>query len=228
MKFAVLLHGSGVYDGTEIQEAVLCLLHIREAGHSYQCVAPNVFQHHVIDHTQGKEMPETRNVLVESSRIARGDILDLEKVSANDYDALVMPGGFGTAKNITRWAFEGPDSGIHEPTAAFIRQFVEAGKPICALCMSPTTLAVALKPTNRQALLTVGTPDEPSPYDIAAISAGMEKLGAKTEAHGVNSLAVDPVLRIVTAPCYMMEADIAQVSANIRRAITETIALAQG
>ena len=133
MKFAVLLHGNGVFDGTEIQEAVFTLLAIAQAGHEYQCIAPDVAQHHVIDHTTGNEMNETRNVLVESARIARGDIKEVREIKASEYDGLFMPGGFGTAKNITKWAFQGPDGPILDEVKDLILDFVRHQKPIGAL-----------------------------------------------------------------------------------------------
>jgi enhancing lycopene biosynthesis protein 2 len=225
MKYAVLLHGNGVYDGTEIHEAVCCLLAIAQAGHGYQCIAPDVNQHHVLNHTTGTEMPETRNVFVESARIARGDIKKVNEVTAADFDGLVMPGGFGTAKNITKWAFNGPAGEIEPETKKLILDFVKAGKPIAALCMSPTTLAKALAGTEYAAHLSVGSTAEPSPYDIAAISQGMESIGAVAEMKTVHEVALDEKLKIVTAPCYMMEATIVDVYENTRQAIAELVKL---
>jgi enhancing lycopene biosynthesis protein 2 len=219
MKIAVLLHGCGVYDGTEIQEAVLTLLAIEKAGHEYFCIAPNVFQHHVIDHTTGTEMPETRNVLVESARIARGKIKDLTQVSIADFDAMAMPGGFGTAKNITKWAFDGPDGSIDPVVQQLIVETVTAQKPIVALCMSPTTVAKALEHTSHHAQLSVGSTEAPSPYDIQSISAGMEKVGAQSAMATKTEVAIDRDLKIISAPCYMMEATITEVAANIEKAI---------
>ncbi len=222
-KVGVLLHGCGVYDGTEIHEAVLTLLAIREAGHDYVCLAPNVDQHHVIDHTKGEEMNETRNVLVESARIARGEVESLTVDHANQIDALVMPGGFGTAKNITKWAFSGPDGEIHSLTRDFLRAVVAAKKPVAALCMSPTTLAKALQGTDVNAKLTVGTTDESSPYEIAAISEGVASVGMTTEMKSVRDVSVDDVNKIVCAPCYMMDADITDVHHNVKQAIDKLV-----
>ena len=70
-KIAVVLSGSGVYDGSEIHEAVLSLLAIEKHGAQWHCFAPNINQHHVINHITGAEMDTTRNVLIESARIAR-------------------------------------------------------------------------------------------------------------------------------------------------------------
>lgn len=219
MKVAVLLHGCGVYDGTEIQEAVFSLLALAQKGHTYQCIAPDVNQHHVIDHTKGEEMNETRNVLTESARIVRGDIKKVSDVSAYDFDALVMPGGFGTAKNITKWAFSGPDGEILEEVRNLIVSFVELSKPIVGLCMSPTTIAKALEGTSFKAKLTVGSTAEASPYEIEAISGGMESTGAVAEMKTVKEISIDDDLKIVTAPCYMMEASIEEVYQNIIKAI---------
>ncbi len=227
MKYAVLLHGNGVYDGTEIHEAVCTLLAIAQAGHDYQCIAPDVNQHHVIDHTNGNEMDETRNVFIESARIARGDLKKVDEIDIRDYSGLVMPGGFGTAKNFTKWAFKGPEGDIIPEIKALIINCLEAGKPIAALCMSPTTIAKALEGSQYSARLTVGTTAEPSPYEIDAISEGMNSVGAVAEMKTVREIAVDPDLKIVTAPCYMMEASIVDVYNNTKQAIDELINLSR-
>ncbi|AYQ31627.1 isoprenoid biosynthesis glyoxalase ElbB [Runella sp. SP2] len=224
-KIGVLLHGSGVFDGSEIHESVFTLLAIAEAGAEAVCFAPNVNQHHVLNHTTGEEMPEIRNVLVESARIARGNIKDIVDIQASELDGLVMPGGFGTAKNITKWAFEGPDGPILESVKNLIVELVAQGKPIAGLCMSPTTIAKALEGTAYHAHLTVGTPNEASPYEIAAISAGMESIGQVAEMASVREIVVDEKLKIVTAPCYMMEANIVEVRDNIKQAVDALIAL---
>lgn len=226
MKIGVLLHGSGVYDGTEIQEAVLALLAIEEAGHEYFCMAPNVDQHHVINHLSGDEMNETRNVLIESARIARGQVQDVVEVNAQDMDALVMPGGFGTAKNITKWAFEGPNGSINPEVSRLLRDLIANGKPIAGLCMSPTTIAKALQGSEVKAKLTVGSNSEPSPYDIEAISQGVNATGAVAEMRTVHEISVDDQYKIVTAPCYMMEASLLEVRNNIKQAIEKMLELA--
>lgn len=224
-KIGVLLHGSGVFDGSEIHESVFTLLAIAEAGAEAVCFAPNVNQHHVLNHTTGEEMPETRNVLVESARIARGNIKDIVDIKASELDGLVMPGGFGTAKNITKWAFEGPNGPILESVKNLIVELVAQEKPIAGLCMSPTTIAKALEGTAYHAHLTVGTPNEASPYEIAAISAGMESIGQVAEMASVREIVVDEKLKIVTAPCYMMEANIVEVRDNIKQAVEALLSL---
>lgn len=218
-KIGVILSGCGVYDGSEIHEAVFTLLSIDEYGAEAVCFAPDMEQHHVINHLTGEEMPEKRNVLVEAARIARGDIQPLSRFNASELDGLVIPGGFGAAKNLTTWAFSGPDGEIHPEVKAAIVAMVAAGKPVAGLCMGPTVIAKALENSDIKAVLTVGSTSAPSPYDIAAISAGMEKAGAIAEQHTVSEIAVDQEYKIITAPCYMMEASISQVRDNIRQAV---------
>jgi enhancing lycopene biosynthesis protein 2 len=226
MKIGILLHGCGVYDGTEIQEAVLTMLAIKKLGHSYICFAPNRNQHHVVNHLNGEEMAPERNMLIESARIARGEIRDLAEVSPDDFDAVAMPGGFGTAKNFTQWAFSGPDGAIQEDIRQFIHALIAAQKPIAALCMSPTTIAKALEGTPHSATLSVGSTAAASPYDISGISAGIQKTGQTTAEATISEVVVDETLKIVSAPCYMMAADILQVSENIERAIESLVKLA--
>jgi enhancing lycopene biosynthesis protein 2 len=208
-----------VFDGTEIQEAVFTLLEITRRGGRPLCLAPNVQQMHVIDHRTGEEMSQIRNVLVESARIARGDIHDVRTVTPEQLDALVIPGGFGTAKNHTRWAVSGPDGEIRDDVRELIRGMVHAHRPVVGLCMAPTTIAKALDGTNVHAALTVGSTAEPSPYDIDAISAGMERIGAHATESTVREITVDVSNAIITAPCYLMEASIVEVHANVVQAM---------
>lgn len=225
MKVAVLLSGCGVYDGAEIHESVFTLLALDERGVAYQVFAPNKNQYHVVNHLTGEEMPETRNVLVESARIARGNAKDLKEYKAADFDALVIPGGFGAAKNLNQWALYGPDGAIDAEVKQAILDTVKAGKPIAGLCMGPTVIAKALEGSEYHAELTVGTTEEKSPYEIGAISAGMEKVGAKAVMKTIREINTDKALKIVTAPCYMMEGSISEVKKNIDLAITELLKL---
>ena len=169
-------------------------------------------------------MDERRNVLVEAARIARGDIKDLTEVRASDYDGLAIPGGFGAAKNLTNWAFSGPDGEINAEVKRIVNEFVSLGKPVAAMCMGPTVVAKALAESSIKAHLTVGTTEEASPYDIAALSGGMEATGAIAEMRDVKSIAVDEANKIVTAPCYMMEASISQMNVGIEKAIQQLAA----
>ncbi len=229
MTFGVLLAGSGVYDGSEIHEAVFTLLAIDEAGHSYKCYAPDKDQLHVIDHTKGEPAEgEARNVLVESARIARGEVEPVTAADVSSLDGLVIPGGFGAAKNLNQWAVSGPDGPIDEDVKKLILAFLKAGKPVAALCMGPTVVAKALEGSDIHAELTVGTTQEASPYDIGGISGGMESIGAKAIEKTVREVHVDTTHKIVTAPCYMMEASVKDIRNNAKQAVDELIKLATG
>jgi enhancing lycopene biosynthesis protein 2 len=223
MKIGVLLSGNGVFDGSEIHEAVFTLLTLDENNAKALCFAPDIDQHHVLNHMTGEEMDETRNVLIESARIARGDIKDIKAVSSDNIDALIIPGGFGAAKNLTKWAFQGPDGEILPDVRRIIIEMVEDGKPVCGLCMGPTVIAKALEGSGVKASLTVGTTEAASPYEIEAISAGMEKAGATAVMKDITEIMVDKENKIVTAPCYMMEASISQIHNNIKMAVNKTI-----
>ena len=218
-KVAVLLSGNGVYDGAEIHESVLTLLALDQNQIAYQCIAPNIAQHHVIDHTTGNEMDESRNVLVEAARIARGDIKSTNEIKISDYSSLVMPGGFGAAKNLSKWAFSGPEGAIEESTKKLILEAVSAKLPIVAMCMSPVVIAKALKGSSFEAKLTVGSTKAKSPYEIEAISQGMQKIGAEAVMKTVNEVLIDENLNIITTPCYMMEASISEINQGIQEAI---------
>jgi enhancing lycopene biosynthesis protein 2 len=223
MKIGVLLSGNGVFDGSEIHEAVLTLLAIDENDAEAVCYAPDIEQHHVINHITGKEMDEKRNVLIESARIARGKIKQLSEFNADDIDALVIPGGFGAAKNLTKWAFSGPDGEILEDVKKAINEIIISNKPLAGLCMGPTVIARALQGSGIKTELTIGTTEENSPYDIKAISEGIEKTGANAVMKSISEIAVDEKNKIVTAPCYMMQASITEVRKNIQTAINQLV-----
>ncbi|PKL80209.1 MAG: isoprenoid biosynthesis protein ElbB [Ignavibacteriae bacterium HGW-Ignavibacteriae-4] len=226
MKIGVLLSGCGVYDGSEIHESVFTLLAIEENGAEAICFAPDKDQAHVINHIDGSvEQGEKRNVLKESARIARGNIKSINKTSIDDFDALVIPGGFGAAKNLNRWAFEGPDGDIDPAVKHLIIDMISAKKPIAALCMGPTVIAKALQGSGIGTKLTVGTNKEKSPYDIKEISDGMESLGVMSVMKTIDEICYDEENKIVTAPCYMMQASISQVRINTKQAIDKLISI---
>lgn len=219
MRIGVLLSGCGVYDGSEIQEAVLTLLAIEEIGAKAVCISVNKNQHHVLNHLTGEEMNEQRNMLIESARIARGEVHDILDIDPVDIDALIIPGGFGNAKNLTNWAFNGPDGDILPEVKLLLVNMMNVGKPIAALCVSPVVLAKALEGSIYSPVLTIGTSNEKSPYDIAGFNAGLEKTGASVTMKSVREILVDQENKIVTAPCYMMDASIVEVRKNIRSAV---------
>lgn len=225
MKIGVLLSGCGVYDGSEIQESVLALLAIKEVGAEYVCISVDAYQHHVINHLNGEEMNEKRNMLTESARIARGAVIPVEDVDLNELDALVIPGGFGNAKNLTKWAFSGPEGDILPEVKLLLVNLVNIGKPIAALCVSPVVLAKAFEGSSISATLTLGTDQAPSPYDIPAFSQGIASVGAQSTYKTVTEIAVDKTNKIVSAPCYMMDTDILGIRNNIQQAIKALVEL---
>ena len=219
MKIGVLLSGCGVYDGAEIQESVLTLLSIEEIGATAVCISVDKPQHHVINHLTGEEMNESRNMMTESARISRGEVTNILDINPADIDALVIPGGFGSAKNFTDWAFNGPDGIILPEVKLLLVNLINIGKPIAALCVSPVVLSKAIEGSNLSATMTIGTDKENSPYDIQGFSAGLQKVGASTKMKSIREILVDTENKIVTAPCYMMDASILDVRKNIRSAI---------
>lgn len=227
MRIGVLLAGSGVFDGSEIHEAVYSLLAIDENDAEPVIFAPDKDQHHVVNHITGEEMNESRNVLTESARIARGNIKSLNEVTAEDFDALVIPGGFGVAKNLNKWAFEGPKGDIDEKVKAIILETHKAKKPIAALCMGPTVVAKAFEGSGISPTVTIGTTEAPSPYDIKGTAEGVEVTGAKHEMKTIDEISIDEENLIVTAPCYMMEASFKQIRLNAKLAIDKLVELAK-
>jgi enhancing lycopene biosynthesis protein 2 len=220
LKIGVLLSGCGVYDGAEIQEAVLSLLAIDQMGAQAVCIGIDADQHHVLNHLNGEEMPQTRNMLVEAARIARGDIQKIENIVPADIDALVIPGGFGSAKNFTTWAFDGLNGSIRSDVKLLLVNLVNIGKPIVALCVSPIVLAKAFEGSMIQPKMTIGSKNGPSPYSISDFEAGMRATGTEVEDCPLGEVLIDEKNRIITAPCYMMNARISEIQGNIQAAFT--------
>ncbi|MBN2680952.1 MAG: isoprenoid biosynthesis glyoxalase ElbB [Bacteroidales bacterium] len=213
-QIAVILSGCGVYDGSEIHEATLSLYAISKLGAEYQIFAPDIDQHHVINHITGEEMAEKRNVLVESARIARGNIKSLDKLNQNDFDAIIFPGGFGVAKNLCNFAFKGTDCQVDSSIENLIKSFHSAGKPIGALCISPVLIARVLHGVE----VTIG--------EDAGTAKAIETFGAKHNKTKHGEVTVDKKNKIVTNPCYMLNSTIAQIgegAENVVKAILELV-----
>jgi len=215
-KVGVVLAGSGVFDGSEIHEAVFTLLALDRAGAEAVIVAPEQ-EHEVVDHYAGRPTGERRNVLVEAARIARGKIKPLRELRADEVDAVVLPGGFGAAKNLSDFATRGGDATAIPELASLLREVHEAGKPICALCIAPAILAAVFGGEFRPKL-TIGTD--------AATAAGLEKLGAEHVDCAVDGVVVDEARKLVTSPAYMLAQRIGEVETGIARAVAETLRLA--
>lgn len=198
-KFAVVLAGSGVFDGAEIHESSLIMLAIMRQGGEYSCFAPDIPQYHVINHITGKEMDESRNVLIESARIARGDIAPLSEFDGKDFDALIFPGGFGAAKNLSTIAFDGSNATVNPEVEKAVKQMVELKKPIGALCISPAFIAKILGDVS----VTIGN-DKGTADAINAMGA----THVETD-HG--DVVVDDEKLIFSTPCYMLDATILDI-----------------
>jgi enhancing lycopene biosynthesis protein 2 len=212
-KIAVVLSGCGVFDGAEIHEATLSLLAIARQGCEYEIFAPDIPQHHVINHITGEEMDEKRNVLVESARIARGMILDLKKFDAEKFDGLLLPGGFGAAKNLSTWAFDAGDASVLPEVESAIQDMVSLKKPVGALCIAPVIMAKVLDGVK----LTIGV-------DEGTIQA-LESIGATHVSTTHGEVVVDQKLKVVTTPCYMLDATIDQIADGAENVVKEMVGL---
>lgn len=219
MNIGILLSGCGVYDGAEIQEAIFTMLAIEEIGGKVVAIGIDDKQHHVINHITGEEMPESRNMLVEAARISRGAITSINKVAISDLDAVVIPGGFGSAKNLTKWAFEGAQGVIRDDVKTFLNEMHKAGKYIVALCVSPVVIAKTFEGTDIKPLLTIGSKENTSPYNIGEFETEIEKTGAKIKEAKILEVVVDEENKIISAPCYMMDASLLEVKNNISNAL---------
>jgi enhancing lycopene biosynthesis protein 2 len=215
-RIGVLLSGCGVFDGSEIHEAVLTLLALDRAGAEIVCLAPNVEQAHVIDHLTQKETGEKRNVLVESARIARGEVKDLKDVKAADLDGLTIPGGFGAAKNLSDFAFKGQDATVLPDVQRLLSEMVAARKPVGAICIAPATLTRAL--SDKKPEVTIGSD--------AGTAAAIEAMGGKHKTCTVDMIHVDEANRIVSTPAYMLGPSIKNVAEGIEKLVAKVLELA--
>lgn len=199
-RFAVVLSGCGVKDGSEIHEAVLTFLAICRHGAAYDAFAPDKPQKSVVNHLTQQPMPETRNVMVESARIVRGAIQPLSTFDASRYDGLVFPGGFGAAQNLCTFARDGAEMSVDPDVERAVQAMVAKGKPIGALCIAPVILAKLVP----GAQVTIG--------QDAGVGGAVESMGAHHVRSGHGEVVVDEVRRLFTTPCYMLDANIAQVA----------------
>lgn len=213
-KIAVILSGCGVYDGAEIHESVITLLRLDQRGAQVQCFAPNISQLHVINHLTGEEMPESRNVLVESARIARGNIKDIREADVEDFDALIVPGGFGAAKNLSNFAIEGAGCTVQPDVLALTEAFAEAGKPVGLICISP---ALAAKIYGPGVTCTIG--------NDADTAAAMNKMGATHADCGVTDIVEDKARKLVSTPAYMLAQTISEAASGINKLVDRVLEL---
>lgn len=218
IRVAVLLSGCGYLDGAEVRESVLTLLALDQHGAAYQCIAPNALQHHVVNHISGQPVPGAeRNMLEEASRISRqGLCQDLAQARVQDYDALVMPGGFGVAKNHCSFAFKGAEADVRPDVAAFVRGFFDAKKPVGAICIAPALVALVLQ--GRESTdLTLGN-------DTGCATA-VQQLGQKhRDTPNSREIVIDEAHKLVTTPAYMFDdARLSDVFIGIERCVAEVL-----
>jgi enhancing lycopene biosynthesis protein 2 len=213
-KVAVILSGCGVYDGAEIYESVITLLRLDQRGAQVQCFAPNIAQLHVINHLTGEEMPESRNVLVESARIARGEIKDIREADAEEFDALIIPGGFGSAKNLSNFAIEGTGCTVQPDVLALTEAFAEAGKPVGLICISP---ALAAKIYGPGVTCTIG--------NDADTATALNKMGATHKECAVSDIVEDKARKLVSTPAYMLAQSISEAASGINKLVDRVLEL---
>lgn len=216
-KVGVVLSGCGVYDGAEIHESVITMLALDRRGAEMVVCAPNVDQLHVVNHLTGKvDEGATRNVLVEAARIARGAIRDVAQVSADELDALILPGGYGAAKNLCNFAVAGPDCTVNPDVARLVRAVHAQGKPIAAECIAPALLAKLLGEENPQ--LTIG--NDPG------TAGALEAMGARHVACPVDELVVDRERKLISTPAYMLAERIGDAAEGIEKAVDALLEMA--
>lgn len=215
-KIGVILSGAGVYDGSEIHEAVITLLAIARHGAQAVCFAPDKWQSDVVNHLTGETLAERRNVLIESARIARGNVQPLSQASANDLDALIVPGGFGAAKNLSNFASLGNECTVDSSLKTLALEMHEAGKPLGFMCIAPAMLPKIFDFPLR---LTIGTD-----IDTAEV---LEEMGAGHVPCPVDDIVVDEENKVVTTPAYMLAEDIAQAASGIEKLVARVLVLAE-
>lgn len=215
-KVAVILCGSGYRDGSEIREAVGALLFLSQGGAKVQCFAPNDFQFDVVNCLSGEPSAEKRNMLVESARIARGEVKDIETLQSEDFDALVIPGGFGVAKNLCNFALQGSKGSVRPDVERAIKAFFSENKPIGAICIAPALVGLVLK--NKSLNLTLGESGETSQE--------LEKCGHKHVSTKVNEAYTDADHKVVTTGAYMFgSAPIHEIFQGIHQCVKEVLRL---
>lgn len=200
MNIAIVLSGNGVYDGAEIQESTMLMLAIVNNGMNYTIFAPNINQHHVVNHITGEIMDETRNVLVESARIARGNIQDIKEYDPAQFDALIFPGGFGAAKNLSNYAFTGEQMEVNEDVEQAIKATHKLHKPLGFLCIAPV---LAAKVIANQVKITIG--NDPT------TASHINEMGAQHIEKNATEVATDNENLVFTTPCYMTAQNIGQI-----------------
>ena len=216
-KVGLLLSGCGFNDGSEIHESVISMLALDRAGVETVIMAPNIDQMHVINHYTGQEMDEFRNVLVESSRIARGNIKDMAEVTGNDLDALIIPGGFGVTKNLSDYAMAGPECSVNPDVYRLVLELYLLKKPIGAICIAPVIMAKIFGEQDESAEMTIGS-DKITSNDI-------NTMGSKHIKCSVSEIVIDKDKKLVTTPAYMDAESIKVASEGIEKLVKQVLSM---
>ncbi|WP_370560378.1 isoprenoid biosynthesis glyoxalase ElbB [Edwardsiella tarda] len=211
-RVGVVLSGCGVFDGSEIHEAVLTLLALSRAGAQAVCLAPDREQTQVIDHRSGEAVAERRNMLAEAARIARGEVTPLAQGDASQLDALIVPGGFGAAKNLSSLASDGAACWVDSDLQRLVRELHQAGKPLGFICIAPALLPKLLGAPVR---VTIG--------NDAGTAAAIEAMGGQHVACPVDEIVVDTAQRVVTTPAYMLAGSIAEAAQGIDKLVAQVM-----
>jgi enhancing lycopene biosynthesis protein 2 len=216
-KIAVILSGCGVYDGAEISESILTLLALSKAGAHFNCFAPDILQHHVVNHCTGEPATdEARNVLVESARITRGQIKPLSELRVEDFDGVVLPGGYGAAKNLCSLAFDGSNYKANEALVTILQAFHASGKAQGFMCIAPAVAAAALGSANPS--LTIG--------NDADTGTALSAKGAIMKIASVTDVVIDAENKIVSTPAYMLADNLVDLEKGITEMIRVLLELA--
>ena len=216
-KIAVLLSGCGHRDGAEVHEATCTLLALDQAGVEIIGIAPNRDQSQVTNHINSEKTNDTRNIMIESARILRGNVKPVPDITADEIDALILPGGFGAALNLCNYAQCGSDCEIDSDVKKLITDCLDKGKPIGAICIAPIVVARALRDSGREVTLTIGNDKN--------VAADIESLGSHHKSCAVDDVVIDAANKIVTTPAYMLGTRISQVNAGIKKLVEEVLKL---
>ena len=215
-KIAVILCGCGRFDGSEIHESVLTLLSIIQNNSTYQCFSLDLNQDHVTNHLTDETVSgETRNMLVESARIARGNVKKLEMLNVAEFDALILPGGNGAAYNLFDLALKGKDFTVNPQIKQACLEFTRQNKPIGFICIAPAMIPGVYTESIE---LTIG--NDTGTAELLTI------LGAKHFECTVDEIHVDKKYKIVSTPAYMLAQDINQAYSGIKKLVDKVIELA--
>ena len=214
-RIGLVLSGCGVKDGSEIHEAVAALLAIDRSGAQVVCMAPDT-EFEVVNHLTGQPTGEKRKVLLESARIARGDIQNMAEIKAANLDALIFPGGFGAVKNLSDFATKGAKATVFPEVIRLLKEMIAAKKPVGGICIAPATIAAVLGGKIHPSL-TIGT--DPNTAEI------LEQLGAQHELTSVDEVVIDSKNKIVSTSAYMLAKNISEVFYGIEKLVKEVIKL---